>query len=234
MNNKVITFLLAAFLINTTHGALKEFNDAGYSFCRAESNNKDINSIILFNAHESFNYDYNSAFQNPLFVGASFQTNRSIDSFNHRKLMTVKDIAIFSQSKIDMVKNIRSGLSFRSTKTIKFQTLICHNTVKSYDWNTFNKMENYLAFSETLDRIGCLEDKIPSIVTVQKVYNCNLHFDRSTIVTFYTEVEDNITQVLSFSLNDLKTRPGALIRGVMKNEIRRSMLKFPSLLKEIE
>jgi hypothetical protein len=216
-------------------GGEPQVRDAkAYNFCNKANRNSAVNMSIDFNQHDSFRYDRNTSFANPLFVGAAFKVRRSIDTFNIDKLTNVNDIAALSSSTLTNISRVRSGLQFTSSKIVGVSRLVCQNVVVNYPWGDFLRNDKFAGLAETLESQGCFKSNAPKVVTVQSVGNCSSYFNRTTLITFYSESNDGGSNILSLSLNSLKKKPNGILKSLMKNEIVRSLKKLPAVIETLK
>ena len=205
-----------------------------YNFCSQQNIQSKVNISIDFSRHHSFEFEARNQSSNPLFVGAAFKVNRPIETFNIAKLTNPRDVSILSESKLTNIKKWSNKLEFTSSKRVGFKTLVCENEVINYTWNEFIAHEIFSAITDVLESEGCFKYQRPSVVTVQKVSKCNSYFNKTRLVTFYSESRDGGTNILSLSLNSLLNRPNGLMRGLMTNEIEKSLKKLPSFIEKLQ
>jgi hypothetical protein len=205
-----------------------------YSFCNKANVKSKVNMSIEFQEHDSFSYDRQISYPNPLFVGASFKVKRPIETFNIDKLTNVNDISTLSRSQLSNVRRTQFGLNFTSAKLVGFNVMACHNVVNVYSWAEFLSQDDFSEVKDVLEVEGCFKYQVPSIVTVQRSYRCSALFNKNKLVTFYSEARDGGTNILSLSINSLLKRPNRMMKNIMKNTIEGTLKSLPAVIEKLQ
>jgi|GEM_PF-3514750 len=199
-----------------------------------------LNFVLTFEGERlsiSKKADY---FENTLFVGTHFSIKRDPETFNTKNLLKDGDIAAISESRISSFKKVNSNTAtFNSSKDLPFfTTLDCSNRVEIFTWDAFSKLNDSLPFVEGLSEANCIdrveEEGKPYIVSLQEVFNCNRHFERSKVITLYFRKGSNQTRILNYAFSELSNRANFIEKGVITREINKSLKKVPQIIENLK
>jgi len=173
-------------------------------------------------------------FKNTLFVGTHFFVSRAPKTFTNERLMSSRAIAKLSESSISRFKvtdNSNSDAQFQSSKKLPFfNQLNCSNRVQLYSWQDYSNQEEMKPFLDVLKKDKCLDAATPFKVSQQEVFDCNDHFTRSTIITFYFDENATTSRILTYSFSEMTGQPNFIKKRVMKGEIEKSLQKVKGII----
>ncbi|MCF8059406.1 MAG: hypothetical protein K9K67_08920 [Bacteriovoracaceae bacterium] len=231
--NPKLTTLLLAILCQSSFGAFDLRSLQDDRFCQAASVAKNtVNYMLSFTGEElaiSVKADY---LKDTLFLGTHFIVKRNPLSFSREKLLSPYGIGKISGSNISDFKVDGPKASFSSFKKLPFfNSLNCSNSVQVYTFKDYLNLEAFTPFLQLIDEDRCIDK--PFIVTHQEVFNCNNHFERSTIISFYFAESRSTTRILTYSFSEMSSKVNFIERNVMKGEIKKTLKNLPQIIESL-
>jgi len=159
-----------------------------------------------------------------LVIIAKFFAKRDIKTLTKKTLLDVKDLEAIGNSVITNFETLGKGeVRFNSKVGAFITNLKSLNYLKVFDKNDI-KNNNQLA--STLKNL--LGERTPDIVSYQESGDFSDFLNRSQIFTMYFNIKKNQTEIISYTLTNVRKNMNSFTRFAMFKKIEGDLIKIPS------